>query len=86
MSQDPMFLPDVETHPKPGPWADNIPPCSQRARSIRRSGICLRFVRMQPSISRASRRRSCAARRPLEPGMRELIAAFTSASGIDCPF
>ena len=85
MSQDPMFLPDVEKHPKPGPWADNIQALQASGKEYPqiwhlfayRPDATEHLARFTQEVMRGPA--------PLEPGMRELIAAFTSA-GNHCPF
>ena len=85
MSQDPMFLPDVEKHPKPGPWADNIRALHSAGKEYPqiwhlfayRPDATEHLARFTQEVMRGPA--------PLEPGMRELIAAFTSARN-HCPF
>ncbi len=85
MSQDPMFLSDVEKHPKPGPWADNIHALQSAGKEYPqiwhlfayRPEATEHLARFTQEVMRGPA--------PLEPGMRELIAAFTSA-GNQCPF
>lgn len=85
MSQDPMFLPDVEAHPKPGPWADNIHALQSAGKEYPQIWHLFAF---RPDATEHLARFTQEVMRgpaPLEPGMRELIAAFTSA-GNHCPF
>ena len=80
---EPMFLPDVETNPQPGPWADAI-------RTMQggeypqiwhmfafRPDATIHLARFTQEVMREPG--------PLTPGMRELIAAYTSAHN-HCPF
>lgn len=85
MSQDPMFLPEVEKNPKPGPWADSIRAMQETGKDYPqiwhlfayRPDATEHLARFTQEVMRGPA--------PLEPGMRELIAAFTSA-GNHCPF
>jgi len=85
MSQDPMFLPDVESQPKPGPWTDTIRAMQSAGKEYPqiwhlfafRPDATAHLARFTQEVMRGPA--------PLEPGMRELIAAFTSA-GNHCPF
>ncbi|MGH9448560.1 MAG: peroxidase [Terriglobia bacterium] len=81
----PIYLPDVEQHPQPGERGDAI-------RAMQAAGkeyplIWHLFAYRPQATDHLGRftqeimRGEC----PLSPGMRELIAAFTSA-GNDCPF
>ena len=82
----PMFLPAVESERRPSAYLDAID--AMRANSQEYPQIWHLFALpsgSHRSTSRASRRRSCADPSPLSPGMRELIAAFTSYRN-DCPF
>ena len=80
----PMFLPDVENNPKPGPYADAI-------HSMRASGQYPQIWHLfafQPEATTHLARFTQEIMRepgPLSPWFRELIAAFTSARN-QCPF
>jgi alkylhydroperoxidase family enzyme len=78
-SKEPMFLPDMENHPQPGPHADGI-------RTMQASGAeypqIWHMFAFRPqatehlaAFTQEIMRGDC----PLSPGLRELIAAFTSA-------
>jgi alkylhydroperoxidase family enzyme len=85
MSKDPMFLPDVEARPKPGPWADNIHALQSAGKEYPQIWHLFAF---RPDATEHLARFTQEVMRgpaPLEPGMRELIAAFTSAAN-HCPF
>ena len=82
---EPMFLPEVESYEGEGPWADAI-------RQMRGAGVPV------PQIThlfafKTDRTQHLAqftqgvmrGPSPLPPGLRELIAAFTSRRN-DCPF
>ncbi len=85
MSQKPMFLPDVEQHPQPGPWTDSIRMLQSAGKEYPqiwhlfayRPEATEHLARFTQEVMRGPA--------PLHPGMRELIAAFTSA-GNHCPF
>ncbi|MDX2154071.1 MAG: peroxidase [Bryobacteraceae bacterium] len=81
----PMFLPGVENHPQPGPYADMI-------ELMRKSGaeypqIWHLFAFRQEMTSHLARFTQDLLRgpSPLTPGFRELIAARTSSRN-QCPF
>jgi hypothetical protein len=82
---DPMFLPDVEENPQPGPYRDLI-------RAMQQQGVdypqiwhlfaylpsaTMHLARFTQEILRGPS--------PLTPGIRELIAAYTSKRN-QCPF
>jgi hypothetical protein len=82
---DPMFLPDVEEAPKPGPYRDLI-------EVMRRPGaeypqIWHLFAYLPSATTHLARFTQEILRgpAPLSPGMRELIAAYTSQRN-HCPF
>jgi|HubBroStandDraft_5_1064220.scaffolds.fasta_scaffold144857_2 hypothetical protein len=81
----PMFLPDVERHDGPSPFTAMI-------RSMRESGqeypqIWHMFAFMPKATDHLARFTQEILRgpAPLSPGIRELIAAYTSYRN-DCPF
>jgi len=81
----PMFLPDVEKNPQPGPHADGIRTVQAAGQEYPqiwhlfayRPGATEHLARFTQEVMRGES--------PLSPGLRELIAAFTS-SGNHCPF
>jgi len=82
---EPMFLPGVEGNPQPGPYRDLI-------RMMQASGaeypqIWHMFAYLPKATEHLARFTQEILRgpAPLSPGMRELIAAFTSYRN-DCPF
>ena len=82
---EPMFLPGVEQNPKPGPWRDAI---TQLAGvSPEYPQIWHMFAYLPEATQHLARFTQAVLREPapLSPGMRELIAAYTSARN-DCPF
>jgi alkylhydroperoxidase family enzyme len=82
---EPMFLPEVENDPKPGAWADNIRAMQLAGKEYPqiwhlfayRPDTTEHLARFTQEVMRGPS--------PLSPGMRELIAAFTSAAN-QCPF
>ena len=81
----PMFLPGVEANPQPGPWNDAI-------RTMHNAGqeypqIWHMFAFKPEATGQLAKFTQEIMREPapLSPGLRELIAAFTSA-GNHCPF
>jgi len=81
----PMFLPAVEQNPQPGPYADNI-------RMMQDSGaeypqIWHMFAYLPKATEHLARFTQEILRGPgvFSPGIRELIAAFTSYRN-ECPF
>jgi alkylhydroperoxidase family enzyme len=82
---EPLFLPDVENNPEPGPYADML-------RSIQATGgeysQIWHLFAFKPGATEHLARFTQEIMReasPLTPGLRELIAAFTSAENA-CPF
>jgi alkylhydroperoxidase family enzyme len=81
----PMFLPEVEKNPKAGPWASNIQAMQSAGKEYPQIWHLFAF---RPDATEHLARFTQEVMRgpaPLTPGMRELIAAFTSA-GNHCPF
>jgi hypothetical protein len=80
-----MFLPDVEQNPKPSPWGDAI--AQARARGPEYPQIWHLFAYLPDATQHLARFTQAVLRdpAPLSPGMRELIAAYTSKRN-DCPF
>lgn len=82
---DPMFLPDVERNPKPGPYCDMIEAMQQQG--LEYPQIWHMFGYLPSATGHLARFTQEILRgpSPLSPGMRELIAAYTSRRN-DCPF
>ena len=82
---EPMYLPDVEHDPKPGPWADAI--TQMRGAGMEYPQIWHLFAFLPDATGHLARFTQAVMRGPgpIEPGMRELIAAYTSGRN-DCPF
>ena len=81
----PMFLPGVEENPKPGPYRDLIE--MAQAGGAEYPQIWHMFGFLPAATDHLARFTQEIMRGPsqLTPGMRELIAAFTSYH-TDCPF
>lgn len=82
---DPLFLPDVEARALPGPWTDAIR--TMRERGAEYPQIWHLFAFMPDATTHLARFTQAVLRgpAPLSPGLRELIAAYTSARN-HCPF
>lgn len=82
---EPMFLPDVDENPRPGPYATAIQAMRAAAREYPQIWHLFAF---KPEATEHLARFTQAVMRgpsPLSPGLRELIAAYTSARN-HCPF
>ena len=81
----PMFLPDVEANPQPGPYRNAIG--MMQAAEMEYPQIWHMFAFAPAATEHLARFTQEIMRgpAPLSPGMRELIAAFTSYLN-DCPF
>lgn len=85
MPMKPMFLPGVEANPQPGPYAETIRMMQAAGKEYPqiwhmfafRTDITAHLARFTQEIMRGEA--------PLSPGLRELIAAYTSYQN-DCPF
>lgn len=82
---EPMFLPGVEEHPQPGPFCELI-------RNVQAQGVeypqIWHLFAFRPAATQHLARFTQEIMRgqaPISPGLRELIAAFTSHQN-DCPF
>ena len=81
----PMFLPDVEAGPKPGPYKTLIEQMQQQG--LEYPQIWHLFAYLPSATDHLARFTQEILRgpAPLSPGLRELIAAYTSQRN-DCPF
>jgi hypothetical protein len=82
---DPMFLPDVEANPQPSGYLDAI--TAMQASGAEYPQIWHLFAYKPEATQHLARFTQAVLRgpAPMAPGMRELIAAFTSRRN-DCPF
>jgi hypothetical protein len=81
----PMFLPGVENNPQPGPYFDNLQMMQHAGKEYPQIWHLFAFLpRATEHLARFTQEimREPA---PLSPGLRELIAAYTSYRN-DCPF
>jgi len=81
----PMFLPGVENSPQPGPYYETLQ--AMRAAGKEYPQIWHLFA-FRPQATEHLAKFTQEIMRgpaPIEPGLRELIAAYTSARN-DCPF
>ena len=82
---EPMFLPGVERNPRPGPYLDLIR--TMQAKGAEYPQIWHLFAFRPKATEHLARFTQEIMREegPLSPGMRELIAAYTSQRNA-CPF
>ncbi len=80
-----MFLPGVEQNPQPGPYRNLIENCSKNGMEYPQ--IWHMFAYRQEPTEHLARFTQAIMRgpAPMPPGIRELIAAYTSDRN-DCPF
>lgn len=85
MKMEPMFLPDVEQNPKPGPYFELMR--SMRERGAEYPQIWHLFAYLPKATEHLARFTQEILRGPgpFPPSIRELIAAYTSARN-HCPF
>jgi hypothetical protein len=81
----PMFLPEIEANPRPGRYGDLI--ATMQNNGLEYPQIWHLFAFLPTATEHLARFTQEVMRgpAPLSPGMRELIAAFTSYRN-DCPF
>ena len=82
---DPIFLPDVERNPKPGPYANFIAAVSAGGKDYPQIWHLFAFLPTATEHLARFTQEIMHGPAPLSPGLRELIAAYTSY-GNDCPF
>jgi hypothetical protein len=82
---DPMYLPDVENHPAVGPFAERIAAARAAGTPIPQIWHLFAFKPEMTELLAAFTQYAMRGPSPLSPGLRELIAAFTSR-GNDCLF
>ena len=82
---EPMFLPGVEKNPQPSAWTDSIRMMQQAGSEYPQIWHLFAFLpRATEHLARFTQE-IMRGPGPIEPGMRELIAAYTSYRN-DCPF
>ena len=82
---EPMFLPDVEHKPKPGPYADLIRGMRERASEYPQIWHLFAYLRKATEHLARFTQEIMRGPGPVAPGIRELIAAYTSSRN-QCPF
>ncbi len=82
---DPMYLPDVENHPAAGPYGERIAQARAADAPIPQIWHLFAFKPAMTEPLAAFTEQAMRGPSPLSPGLRELIAAFTSR-GNDCLF
>lgn len=81
----PMFLPDVENSPQPGPWRNSIEMMRQAGKEYPQIWHLFAFRAEATEHLARFTQEMLRGPAPLSPGLRELIAAYTSYRN-DCPF
>lgn len=81
----PMFLPEVEAHREPSPWMNAIEAIRQSGKEYPQIWHMFAFKPKATDHLARFTQEIMREEAPLSPGMRELIAAFTSVRN-DCPF
>ncbi len=82
---DPMFLPDVEGNPQAGPYKDAIDLMKGVGSEYPQIWHMLAFRNEAAQHLSRFTQEIMREKSPLSPGIRELIAAYTSYEN-DCPF
>ncbi len=82
---EPMFLADVENQPKPGAWTDAIRAMQAAGQEYPQIWHLFAFAPQATAHLAAFTQEVLREPGPLEPGFRELIAAYTSSRN-QCPF
>jgi len=85
MPMKPMFLPGVENHPKPSPYADAIQMMKAGGPEYPKIWHMFAFLPKATQYLAQFTQEIMREPGPLTPGFRELIAAYTSARN-HCPF
>jgi hypothetical protein len=85
MATDPMFLPEVENNPRPGPWRDAIMGLQAAGKEYPQIWHLFAFLPQATEHLARFTQEILRGPAPLTPGFRELIAAYTSYRN-DCPF
>jgi hypothetical protein len=80
-----MFLPGVENNPEPGPYRDLIRMAQAGGNEYAQIWHLFAFRQQAGDFLSRFTQEIMRGPAPLNPGMRELIAAFTSYRN-DCPF
>ena len=84
-SMQPMFLPDVEANPQPSPFATSIQAMQKTGKEYPQIWHMFAFRPAATEHLAKFTQEIMHGDAPLTPGLRELIAAFTSKQN-ECPF
>ncbi len=82
---EPMFLPEVEGNPKPGPYRDLVAAAQAGGKEYPQIWSLFAFLPTATEHLARFTQEIMHGPAPISPGLRELIAAYTSY-GNDCPF
>ncbi|HEY3840757.1 MAG TPA: peroxidase [Bryobacteraceae bacterium] len=82
---EPMFLPGVENNPQPGPYLDFIRSLKDRGAEYPQIWHMFAFAPKATQHLAKFTQEIMREEGPISPGIRELIAAYTSARN-HCPF
>ncbi|MCZ2150564.1 MAG: peroxidase [Bryobacterales bacterium] len=82
---DPMFLPDVENDPKPGPYFDNLQAMQRLGKEYPQIWHLFAYLPQATGHLARFTQEIMRGPAPIAPGWRELIAAYTSYHN-HCPF
>ena len=82
---EPMFLPEVERNPKPGHYSDILNAARAGGKDYPQIWHLFAFLPSATEHLARFTQEIMHGPAPISPGMRELIAAYTSY-GNDCPF
>jgi alkylhydroperoxidase family enzyme len=82
---EPMFLPDVEEKPKPGPYGDMVRTMQVAGSEYPQIWHLFAFHPRATEHLAHFTQEIMRGESPLSPGLRELIAAWTSSEN-QCPF
>ena len=85
MVMKPMFLPGVENNPQPGPYFENLRMMQQASREYPQIWHLFAFLPQATQHRARFTQEVMRGPAPISPGLRELIAAYTSYRN-DCPF
>jgi alkylhydroperoxidase family enzyme len=85
VKMEPMFLPGVESNPQPGPYADAVRMMQATGPEYPQIWHMFAFKPEATSHLAIFTQEMLREPAPLSPGLRELIAAYTSAQN-QCPF
>lgn len=82
---EPMFLPGVENNPRPGPYYDSLHMMQQAGGEYPQIWHLFAFLPQATEHLARFTQEIMRSPAPISPGLRELIAAYTSYRN-DCPF